>query len=272
MQVFISADMEGISGIADAGMTETSHRHYARACELMTRDVNAAIEGALGAGATDIVVKDAHGDARNIIIEKLHPRARLIAGWTPDVCMAEGIGPDFAALVLVGYHARVGTPGGTISHTMSGCLRGVWYNGVPVGESAITAAHAGAYGVPLVCVTGDQALAAEVGEVIGPEVAAVVVKEALRRECVRLRPPEETWGLIRDGVAEALSCSTCITPFRPTSPIEVRVELRTADQAASCARVPTVQQVDDLTLAATAADGHQAARLVSLFMDLAARH
>lgn len=272
MRVFISADMEGITGIADAGMTESSHRHYSRACELMTRDVNAAIEGALAAGATDIVVKDAHGDARNILIEKLHPRARLIAGWTPDVCMAEGIGPDFAALVLVGYHARVGTPGGTISHTMSGSLRGVWYNGVAVGESGISAAHAGAYGVPLVCVTGDQALAAEVGEVIGPEVAVVVVKEALRRECIRLRTPEETWPLIRDGVAGALACAGCIKPFIPAAPIEVRIELRSADQAASCARVPTARQVDDVTVAAPAADGHAAARLVALFMDLAARH
>jgi D-amino peptidase len=237
----------------------------------MTRDVNAAIEGAFAAGATDVVVKDAHGDARNLVIEKLTPRAQVISGWTPETCMVDGIGPESDALVLVGYHARVGTPGGTISHTMSGVLRGVWYNGVAVGESGISAAHAGAYGVPLVCVTGDQALATEVGEVVGPDVAAVVVKEALRRECVRLLSPEVTWPLIRDGVAGALKRAAGVAPFRPAAPIQVRVALRTADQAASCARVPTVEQVDDVTVATTAADGHAAARLVSLFMDLAAR-
>ena len=145
MKVFVSADMEGITGIARAGMTESADRDYARARELMTGDVNAAIEGALAAGATEVWVKDAHAGANNLIVEKVLAPAQVIAGWTAETRMVGGVDDTFDAILLIGYHARAGTPAGTISHTMSGSLLNVWYNGVAVGESGISAADAGPF-------------------------------------------------------------------------------------------------------------------------------
>ena len=105
MKVFISADMEGISGVYSAAATERDHPDYPIACRLMTGDVNAAVQGAVDAGAVEVWVRDAHGGANNILIEDLHPRAHLIGGWNEVARMMDGINDSFAAAFLVGYHA-----------------------------------------------------------------------------------------------------------------------------------------------------------------------
>lgn len=269
MKVFISADMEGISGIARSEMTYNEDRDYGRARELMTGDVNAAIQGCLDAGAAEIVVHDSHGGAANIFPEKFLAPARLIQGWGAGSRMMEGLDATFNAALLVGYHARAMTEAGTISHTMTGRPRGVWYNGVEVGESGISAAHAGALGVPLVFASGDEALGREVHEVIGAAVETVAVKEALDRECVKLLPLEEARELIQEGVARALLRPATIPPFVPSSPITVRMAFQTQHQAATAARVPTVARVDGTTVEAKVADGLAAADLVSVLLDVA---
>ena len=269
MKVFISADMEGISGIAKAAWTESDDNDFARARELMTGDVNAAIQGCLDAGAEGIWVKDAHGGADNILIEKLLAPARLIQGWGHADRMMEGIDASFDAAMLVGYHARVMTEGGTISHTMTGQTRGLWYNGVEIGESGISAAHAGAFGVPLAFVSGDEALCREIAEVLGPQVATAAVKSAYCRECVRMLPLDEARGLIREGAYAGLKGIVPMPPYVPTPPIELRYQFQTKRQAAKAALVPTVEQVDDITIKAQVADGLAAANLVSVLLDVA---
>jgi len=269
MKVFISADMEGISGIPRSAWTESDDDDFSRARELMTGDVNAAIQGCLDAGADEIWVKDAHGGADNILIEKLLPPARLIQGWGPADRMMEGIDASFDAALLIGYHARVMTEDGTISHTMTGQTRGLWYNGVEIGESGISAAHAGAYGVPLVFVSGDDALCREVRDTIAAQVFTATVKSAYTRECVRMLPLLEAHELIRKGVAGALCGGIEIPPYVPEPPIEVRYQFQTKRQAAKAALVPTVEHVDDITVNVQVADGLAAANLVSVLLDVA---
>lgn len=269
MRIFISADMEGISGISQASWTESGDKDFGRARKLMTDDVNAAILGCLDAGATEIVVKDAHGGADNILLEDLLSPAQLIQGWGDADRMMEGIDASFDAALLVGYHARVMTAAGAISHTMTGLTRGLWYNGVEVGESGISAAHAGAFGVPVVFASGDEALCREVQELIGAQVATATVKWAINRQCVRLLPLSEARSLIRQGVARALARRAEIPPFVPASPIEVRLRCQTPAQAARVALVPTVRCVDEVTVAAEATNGYEAATLVSVMLDVA---
>ena len=269
MKVFMSADMEGICGIVRSDMTERSHYDFGRARELMTGDVNAAAEAAFDAGATDVWVRDAHGSANNILIDRLDPRVRLIQGWAEVARMMDGIDSSFDAAMLIGYHARAMTPDGAISHTMIMATRRLWYNGVELGEYGISAAHAGAFGVPLVMVSGDERLCTEVGEVLGPQVATAAVKRALTRECAACLPLEEARGLIGQAVAKGLAAAPTAEPFVPTSPIEVKLEYHKPIHAHAASLIPTVERVDDTTVRALVADGLAAANMVEILLRMA---
>lgn len=262
MKVFISADMEGISGLPNAAMTETDDRDFGRARELMTADVNAAVEGALAAGATQIVVRDAHGTANNLLPEKMPGPAEVIQGWTATGRMMEGIDESFDAALLIGYHAKSLTPGGTIAHTMTGVVRRLWYNDVEIGESAISAAHAGHFGVPLVFASGDEALSQEVLRIISPRMGTAVVKSAYGRQCIRLLALTQAHQRIRDGVKLALERRAEVAPYCPACPIRLKMRFQTLQQAEGASRVPTIRRLDELTVEGEAADGLAAADLV----------
>ena len=121
MRVYLSVDMEGIAGVNHPGPTGSGHARYPAAVDLMVGETNAAIEGALAAGAEDILVNDSHGGMFNLLPMGIHPAARVLQGqkaWS----MVEGAGPDagFDVALFVGYHARAGHPRGTIAHTYTG--------------------------------------------------------------------------------------------------------------------------------------------------------
>ena len=120
MRVYISVDMEGIAGVVHWADTKLEGVEYERARHWMTGEANAAIEGALAAGATEVVVNDSHGHMRNLLAEELNPEAWLIRGSPKPGCMMEGLEPGFDAAFLVGYHALAGTGGGVLNHSFSG--------------------------------------------------------------------------------------------------------------------------------------------------------
>ena len=156
MKIFVSCDIEGVSGVVNALLhTSVEGKDYGRARELMTGEASAVVEGAVKAGATEVVVNDSHGPMTNLLIEKLHPAATLITGAPKHLSMMEGIDSTFDAAVFVGYHSRMGTPG-VLSHTISGgSVANVWVNDVLLGETGINAGIAGHFGVPVVLVAGD---------------------------------------------------------------------------------------------------------------------
>jgi D-amino peptidase len=165
MQVYISVDMEGIAGVVHEDQTDPIEpRHageYNRFRRLMTNEANAAIAGALDAGATRVLVNDSHWLTRNLLAEELHPEAELLSGGPKRLSMMEGIQSGFDAAMFIGYHARAGTRHAIIDHTYTSRVYEARINGRPVGELALNAAMAGVHGVPVALVSGDQALAAE---------------------------------------------------------------------------------------------------------------
>lgn len=268
MKVFISADLEGISGVVHGDQTSAQGKDYDRARRLMTAEVNAAVEGALEAVATEVVVNDSHGSMRNILIEDIHPRAVLITGTGKPLQMMQGIDGSFAAALLVGYHARMGG-GGVLNHTISGgAVAGIWVNDILVGETGLNAMVAGHFGVPVVVVTGDQYLASE-ARALMPWVRAIEVKQAVARNAAACLPPARAHELIRVGVHQALEGLENARPLTVTTPVTVRLKLRDTGQAEAAARFPAIEVVDSLTVAYTGKDLLEAFRAVRSMIAMA---
>src|SRR5690606_14552258 len=138
-RVYISVDMEGISGVSGPDQTSSSGSEYGRARKLMAADANAAIAGAFAGGATDVLVNDAHGGQRNLLPEDLDPRARLISHSFKRHGMMEGLDETFDAVIFIGYHAKAQAPRGLFAHTGSGVVRDLRVNGESVGEGGLNA-------------------------------------------------------------------------------------------------------------------------------------
>lgn len=205
-KVYISVDMEGISGVNGDDQTAAGQPEYGRARKLMAEDANAAIRGAFAGGATDVVVNDSHGGQRNLLPEDLDPRARLISHSFKRHGMMEGLDESFDAIIFVGYHAKAGAPRGLFAHTGSGVVRDLQINGTSVGEGGMNAALAAWYGVPVAMVTGDDAAIDEV-KAAAPGVRGVAVKRAINTRAVELVPLAEARKQIEAGAKEAVAAA-----------------------------------------------------------------
>ena len=186
LKVFISVDMEGIAGVVNGDQTSSSGRDYGIARRWMTQEVNAAIRGALAAGATEIVVNDSHGSMRNVIISELDPVAFLTTGSPKPLSMMQGIDGTFDAVFFIGYHARAGSEDGVLDHTYSsGSVFSIKVNDMELGESEQNALIAGYYEVPVVLVTGDQTVCGQVKKSLGEEVATLFLNNILQGRSVQ---------------------------------------------------------------------------------------
>src|SRR6058998_615484 len=231
--------MEGVAGVVHESQTDPTNpacaAEYARFRRLMTAEANAAIEGALAAGATQVVVNDSHWFMRNLLAEELNPAAELLSGDPKPRSMVEGIDGGFDTALFIGYHARAGTPNAILDHTYADRIHEVRLNGRPVGELGINAAYAGAHGVPVALVSGDAALAAEAKDLLGETVTAVVVKQAVSRHAAQSVAPAVACRMIREGVAQALKRQH--TPFVVGPPVTIEVDFAMtihADMAELC--------------------------------------
>ncbi len=251
MKILLSVDMEGITGVVSQSHTDPAQSEYQRFRKLMTGDVNAAIEGALAGGATELIVNDAHANMDNILIEDLNPAARLISGSPKPFSMMQGIGPEVGAVFLIGYHARAGSAPAIHDHTWSGYLFELALNGQVVGEIGLNAALAGHFGVPVVLVTGDQAATAEAREILG-DVEVVTVKTAVGRTAAECWPPARTAEMIRAAAARALTRSR--PPFVLQPPITLSVEFMRSVQAEKAALLPGAQRSGARVVEWTSAD------------------
>jgi D-amino peptidase len=233
MRVYISVDMEGVAGVVHENQTDpTDPRHageYNRFRRLMTAEANAAVEGALAAGAERALVNDSHWLMMNILAEELHPAAELLSGGPKARSMMEGVELGFDAALCIGYHAMAGTPHAIIDHTYTSRVHECRLNGRPVGELAINAALAGTYDVPVALVSGDEALAAEARALLGTSVEAVVVKHAVGRFAARSLAPSEACRRIREGTEAALRRPH--VPYRLETPVRLEVEFALTQMA-----------------------------------------
>jgi D-amino peptidase len=271
VKVFISVDMEGISGIVHGDQTTPGTAEYADGRKWMAQDVNAAVDAALAAGATEVVVNDSHGSMRNIDPDDLHPRAVLVSGSPKPLSMMQGVDGSFAACFLIGYHAKAGTENAILDHTISGSVvRHVKLNGVEMPELGLNAAIAGYYGVPVALVTGDMAVCRQAGEVLGKDVVTVAVKEAYGRLAAKLVPMGEARRGIADGVKAALRRLPGLKPFKPAAPYRFELGYHVSAQADMGAMlVPKMERVDARTLAFAAEDYIDGFRTLRALISLA---
>jgi D-amino peptidase len=222
----------------------------------MAQDVNAAIQGAFSAGATEVVVNDSHGSMRNIDPGDLDPRATLITGTPKPLSMMQGIDPSFQACLLIGYHAKAGTQDAILDHTISGSVvRHIKVNGQELPELGLNAAIAGYYGVPVVLVSGDTAVCRQAGEVLGKDVVTVAVKEAYGRTAAKLVPMMEARQKIEAGAKEALARLAGARPFKMAAPYTFELGYYISAQADMGAMLlPNIKRLDARTLSFTADD------------------
>ncbi|MBU3221135.1 M55 family metallopeptidase [Clostridium algidicarnis] len=188
MKIYISADIEGITGVTSWSETEKGHSDFESFAQQMTKEVRAAAEGAFEAGATEIYVKDAHDSARNIDINELPEYVTLQSGWSGDpMCMVSGLDSSFDAALFIGYHSRAGSGDSPLAHTMDTSLEYIKINGVYVSEFLINSYAAALHGVPVVFVSGDKGLSNEVRDV-NPKIATFSVKEGIGKSVISIHP------------------------------------------------------------------------------------
>jgi D-amino peptidase len=249
-KVFISVDMEGITGVANWEETGRAGKDYDYFRRLMALEANAAVLGAFDAGATEVVVRDSHGSARNILPELLDPRAYLIRDWSGGPkSMMEGIDESFDAAVFIGYHAKAGTADALLEHTTSLNVQDFTINGRSYPEAGYNSLIAGVYGVPVVFVAGDKAICDQVqGFLTG--VATFATKEGIGGAAKNLHPEVSREG-IRAGVAEAVRNRGDYRPYQLSSPYTLVLRLKSEESTYNGSFFPGAERTGDWELTIT---------------------
>lgn len=249
LKVLISTDMEGASGVVCWGHVTNTSRHFDDGRRYFTHDVNAAIEGCLEAGATEVLVTDNHAGQVNLLYDELHPEAELVVGGgqahRPALVM-DGLDDSFAVVILLGYHSAANETG-VLAHSYAGTqsLFEIELNGMKVGETEIGVALAAEFGVPCGMVTGD-AQTVEAAKRLLPDIEGVAVKSAIDYHAARVLPLSKTGPMIRD--AARRTCERAargeFTSRALESPVRMDVTLVNHGLAAKLACVPGTERID----------------------------
>jgi len=248
-KIYAMTDLEGITYVVREEQTSGQGSEYEEACRLLTGDVNAAIEGTLKGGVSEIVVNDLHG-ARggfNFVPDLLHEGARYITGG-PRSSRHYGLNDGFDAAFMIGYHAMAGTQNGVLEHTMSTrVLVNVYVNGKRVGEIGIDAAIVGFYSIPVVLVSGCKRAIEEAMEIIG-DIEGVVIKEGISRNFAECLPPSRTRRMITEAAERSLVKIHAVKPLVFNTPIVVEVEYSHANYADYASRAAGIERVESRTV------------------------
>jgi D-amino peptidase len=248
MKIYISADIEGVTGVTHWDETDTSKKDSDWAREQMTAEVAAACEGALQAGATEIWVKDAHWTARNLIPGKLPLETKLIRGWSGHpLMMVQELDASFQALLFVGYHSRAASGGSPLAHSMSGALVRLTVNGHDASEFLLNSYSAAARGVPVAFLSGDQYLCDEV-KAVNPHITTVAVKQGIGDSTLNIHPALAV-NRIRDSARQALSGDLSLCQVALPKHFDVELTFPHATKAVRPSYYPGARLKDPLTVA-----------------------
>ncbi len=248
MKVFISADIEGVTGTTHWDETEKEKADYREFQEQMSLEVAAACRGALDAGAEVVVVKDAHGSGRNILAERLPREALLIRGWSGHPYgMMQGLDETFDAAMMIGYHSGAGVARNPLAHTMTGAPISVRINGKIAPEFMINAFTAGYVHVPVVFVSGDEGLCQAAQEMV-KAIHTVAVKSGLGNATVNIHP-KLALEKIHTGVLGALQGDLTRCQVDMPDVFEFEIRYKSAHHAFTHSFYPGVKVIDDFTIA-----------------------
>lgn len=270
MKVFISCDIEGISGVVERDQTRFQGKDYERAREWMTNEVNAVIEAAVDCDAKRILVNDAHGDMCNILIDKLNPKATLISGHHKPLSMMEGIQEGFDAVAFVGYHAKMGTLGGVLDHTMYGqVVQELRINNRIFGETGINALIAGHYKAPVILVCGDAQTTREAKMFLG-KVETVAVKRGITRYAAESLNPVEATLRIKEAAQRAFTSYKIYKPFRIAGPLRLIIRFINSGMADEASLMIGTKRIDAFQISYHAKNILELSRAYEVMITLAA--
>lgn len=250
LKVYISADMEGITGVASMDQLSPANFEYSKAREWMTAEVNAAIQGARDAGATEVVISDSHGNGESLLLDQLPAGfpVTLIRSFPRPLGMMEGIDSSFAAVIFIGYHAATTSLTGVRAHTMSSALlTKISLNGAPQSEAGINAAIAAHYGVPVVMITGDDQIVAETKQRLG-NLEGVAVKHAIGFHSAATMVPSVAQAKIREAAKVAVGRRSEMKAYSMSKPVTVEVSFKNYRPVELLGYLSNVQRIDAHTV------------------------
>ncbi len=272
INVFISFDLEGISGVSSWREMKKDSPDLLRVRKLATQEVNSAICGIKNSGLNigEILICDSHASGENLLIDELESGIDLIKGTQRNYYMMEGLDKKFDIVFFIGYHAMVGTTAGMMDHSYSSSLiYNIKINGEYVGESEINGAIAGHYGVPVGLVTGDDKLALEIKKYFGPQVETVITKYSISRFCAKCRHPFDVQKEIELKAGRAIKKINKLRPFRFRYPINAEVEMINSLMGDAIKSLPGLKRVSARKFVFKSKDILEFYRYLMLICDLA---
>ncbi|UYG93294.1 M55 family metallopeptidase [Cytobacillus firmus] len=246
MKLYLSVDMEGITGLSDHTHVGSSKHNYERSRVIMTDEANHVVTAAFKEGCSEVIVNDSHSKMNNLLIERMHPETQLITGDVKPYSMVQGLDSSFSGAIFVGYHARASMKG-VMSHSMIFGVRHMYINDHAIGEMGFNAYVAGYHGVPILMVAGDDQAALEAEKLI-PNVTTAVVKETISRSAVKSLTPAKAGQLLREKAAEALSKKELVKPLVPPENPVLKIEFANYGQAEWAALMPGAEIEENTTI------------------------
>lgn len=254
LKIYISADMEGVVGAVTGEQLGPGGFEYQRTREFMTAEVNAAIDAAKAAGATEFVISDSHGNGQNLLIDKLPDDVTIIRSWPRELSMMAGIDETFDGVIFIGYHASTANTRGVRAHTMSSAnITSLRLNGMEMTEGSMAAAAAGHYGVPVIMVSGDDVAVAENQVLIG-DIEGAVVKWAKGFHSAETLTPEAGYEVIRTRTMSAINRIEEFQPYILSTPIELELTLKNYTPVELLGYLPNVERINSHTIRFTGED------------------
>lgn len=247
--IFLITDAEGVGGVCRQEQTDPKDPEMR---QLLTGEINAAVDGFLAGGADEVIVWDGHDGSQTLSTLTIHPKATLVMGGLGASMLMER---RFAAVAYVGQHSKGNVKGGIMAHSYSSLgIQTMLLNGKPVGEIDVIAAMAGHFGTPVVLLTGDKAAADELREIV-PDAETVVVKEGIGRyTCISLSA-QESRDRIREAAKRSVAKIATVKPYRVPGPVTLQIEYTTRNSLPIDADLRTGAEVlDDRTIRFTGKD------------------
>jgi len=267
-KIFISVDMEGISGVVQPAQLGPDGFEYQRAREWMTGDVNAAIAGIRDAGPAEILVCDSHGNGQSLLIDKVPDDVRIVRGFPRPLEMMQGIDETFSAAVFIGYHASEWTANAVRGHTISSArLLGIRLNGAEVSEGIYNAALAGQFGVPVAFISGDRLAVTQLQHVV-PSAEGAIVKEPYGYHSANTVTPARGQAMIREGLKRAIGKLGSMQPYRVATPVALEVGFKLTIDAERAAFVPGLARSDAHNVKGTFHDMIEVTKLLQILTSL----